>query len=71
MKYLEGKGFEAVLIEDPSGYTVKIDRFKKYGAILKNSIAYDERGRDRIFIMKDLVSVEEAIEKGAERRSKI
>ena len=71
MKYLEEKGFKPVLIEDPSNYTVKIDRFKKYAAILKNSIDYDEKGRDRIFIMKDLVSVEEAIEKGAERRSEI
>jgi hypothetical protein len=28
MEYLEGKGFELTLIEDPSDYTVKIDRFK-------------------------------------------
>jgi len=67
MKYLEKKGFEPVLIEDLSAYTVKIDRFKKYGAILKNSIDYDEKGKDRIFIMKDLVSVEDAIVNGAER----
>jgi hypothetical protein len=65
--YLWRKGFEPVLIEDPSAYTVKIDRFKKYAAILKNSIDYDEKGQDRIFVMKDLVSLEEAIEKGAER----
>jgi hypothetical protein len=64
-KYLEEKGFEPVLIEDTSDYTVKIDRYKKYALILKNSIDYDERGRDRIFIMKDLASVEEAVEKGA------
>ncbi|RCV63011.1 hypothetical protein C5S53_15970 [Methanophagales archaeon] len=67
LKYLEKKRFEPVLIEDISAYTVKIDRFKKYGAILKNSIDYDEKGKDRIFIMKDLVSVEDAIEAGAER----
>ena len=66
MKYLEKKGFEPVLIEDLSAYTVKIDRFKKYGAILKNSIDYDEKGKDRIFIMKDLVSAEDAIANGAE-----
>ena len=68
MKYLEEKGFEPVLIEDTFDYTVKIDRFKKYAAILKNSIDYDEKGKERIFIMKDLASVEEAIGKGAERR---
>jgi len=67
MQYLEKKGFGPVLTEDISAYTVKIDRFKKYGAILKKSIDYDEKGKDTIFVMKDLVSVEEAIAKGAER----
>ena len=69
MKYLGEKGFEPVLIEDTSGYTVKIGRFKKYATILKNSIDdyYDEKGKERIFIMNDLASVEEAIEKGAEK----
>jgi hypothetical protein len=67
MKYLWREGFEPVLIEDPSVYTVKIDRFKKYAAILKNSIDYDEKGEDRIFVMNDITSVEEAIENGAER----
>ncbi len=67
MKYLEEKGFEPVLIEDTSDYTVKIGMFKKYAPILKNSIEYDEKGKERIFILKDLTSVEEAIEKGAEK----
>jgi hypothetical protein len=67
MKYLEEKGFEPVLIEDTSDYTVKIGMFKKYATILKNSIDYDEKGKERIFILKDLTSVEEAIEKGAEK----
>ena len=67
MQYLEKKGFGPVLIEDISAYTVKINRFKKYRAILKKSIDYDEKGKDRIFIMKDLVSVEDAIVNGAER----
>ena len=70
MKYLEEKGFEPVLIEDTFDYTVKIDRFKKYASILKNSIDYDEKGKERIFIMKDLASVEEAIQNGAEKYSK-
>jgi hypothetical protein len=67
IKYLEKKGFGPVLIEDTSAYTVKIDRFKKYGPILKNSIDYDEKGKDRIFIMKDSISLEYAIEAGAEK----
>jgi len=46
---------------------VKIDRFKKYGDILKNSIEHTELGSDRIFLMKDMFSLERALEKGAER----
>jgi hypothetical protein len=69
IKYLEDKGFEPVPIEDPAAYTVKIDRFKKYAPILKNSIHSEERGKERVFVMKDLASVEEAISKGAEKVS--
>lgn len=69
MKYLEEKGFETTLIEDTSEYTVKIDRFKKYAPILKNSIDSTEREKERVFIMKDLPSVEEAMAMGAEKSS--
>jgi len=43
------------------------DRFKKYGGILKKSIEYAELGSDRIFFMKDMFSVERALEQGAEK----
>jgi len=69
MKYLEERGFETSLIEDTSEYTVKIDRFKKYAPILKNSIDSTEGEKERVFIMKDLASVEEAIGQGAEKSS--
>jgi len=46
---------------------VKIDRYKKFGTILKNSIEYTEKGTDRLFIMKDMLSVEQAIEQGAKK----
>ncbi|HUV79725.1 MAG TPA: hypothetical protein VMW40_02715 [Candidatus Bathyarchaeia archaeon] len=69
MKDLEEKGFEPVLIEDTAEYTVKIDRFKKYAPILRNSIDSTEKEKERVFIMKDLASVEEAIDKGAEKVS--
>jgi len=69
MKYLEEKGFEPVTIEDTAEYTVKIDRFKKYAPILRNSIDSEDTGKERVFIMKDLASVEEAIDKGAEKVS--
>lgn len=52
---------------------MKIDRYRKYDNvlknILKNSIESTVRRNDRIFIMKDLASVEEAIEEGAEKCS--
>ncbi|VUT27025.1 MAG: hypothetical protein MASP_01833 [Candidatus Methanolliviera sp. GoM_asphalt] len=67
------KGFELTPIEDTFDYTVKVDRHRKYDNvlknILKNSIENDMRGKDRIFIMKDLASVEEAIEGEAEKCS--
>jgi hypothetical protein len=68
-KYLEEHGFEPVPIEDTAEYTVKIDRFKKYAPILRNSIDSGDKGNERVFIMKDLASVEEAIAKGAEKVS--
>ncbi|MFZ2070399.1 MAG: hypothetical protein WAV32_02100 [Halobacteriota archaeon] len=65
MGYLKENGFEPVTIENTSDYTVKIDRFKKYAPILRNSIDSTEREKERVFIMKDLASVEEAIGQGA------
>ncbi len=67
MKYLEKKGFETIPIEDTSDYTVKINRFKKYVSILKNSVEFTEREKERVFMMKNLALMEEAIEKGAKK----
>jgi len=69
IKYLEEAGFDTNLIEHLSDYLVKLDRFKKYASILKNSIEQTELGNDRIFLMKDRLSVEQAIEQGAEQYS--
>jgi hypothetical protein len=71
IKYFDEKEFNFDIIEDPSEYTVKIDvgvniGRKKYVSMLKNSIDHSRRGMDRIFIMKDLTSVEEAVLEGAE-----
>ena len=65
--YLKENGFEPVIIADTSDYRVKIDRFKKYAPILRNSIDSTEGEKERVFIMKDLASVEEAIQRGAEK----
>jgi hypothetical protein len=65
--YLKHKGFKPVLVEDLSYYIVKLDKYRKYADILKKAIGWGVKGEKRIFIMKDLVSVEEAIGKGAEK----
>ena len=62
-------GFDATLIEDPSKYIVKIDRTNRYAPILKNSIEQTETGNVRLFLMKDMVSIEQAVGYGAERHS--
>ena len=67
MKLLFSKGYEPIPVDDFRDYLVKIDRFKKYGDILKNSIEHTELGSDRIFLMKDMFSLERALEKGAEK----
>ena len=67
MKLLWSKGFDPFPIDDIQKYIVKIDRFKKYGDILKNSIENTEIGSDRIFVMKDMFSFEQALDKGAEK----
>jgi hypothetical protein len=37
----------------------------KYAQILKNSMAFKETANERIFLMKDLAAVEEAVGLGA------
>jgi hypothetical protein len=46
---------------------VKLPKFTKYAQILKNSVATKETTTDRIFLMKDLAAVEEAVGLGAEK----
>ena len=43
---------------------VKIGKDKKYGAILRNSIDYRETKDTRIFVMKDMAAVEDAVTAG-------
>ncbi len=69
IQYLKHKGFEPVLIENPSCYMVKLDTYRKYADILKKAVGWGVKGKKRLFIMKDLASLEEAIAKGAEKYS--
>ncbi len=68
MKFLDMKGgFDVYLIEDPADFMVKIGKDKKYAGILRNSVDFKETRDTRIFIMKDMAAVEEAISLGAEK----
>jgi hypothetical protein len=66
LKLLERNGFDAYPVEDLTGYAVKLDKFSKYGPVLRNSVAYTETPKERIFLMKDIAAVEDAIEFGAQ-----
>jgi hypothetical protein len=52
-------------VENLKGYLVKLPKSVKYAQILKNSVAFKETAKARVFLMKDLVAVEEAISFGA------
>ena len=66
LKLLERNGFDYDLVEDLHGYVVKLSKFSKYAQILKNSVVTKETPNERIFLMKDLASVEEAVSLGAQ-----
>ena len=65
LKILERSGFDYDLVENLQGYVVKLPKFAKYAQILKNSIAFKETATERLFLMKDLAAVEEAVGLGA------
>ena len=66
LKLLERSGFDYDLVEDLKGYLVQLPKHAKYAQVLKNSVAYEMPGDKRIFVMKDLAAVEEAVSLGAE-----
>lgn len=66
LKILDRAGFDYELAEDLRPFVVKLSRYSKYAPILKNSISSMETADWRIFLMKDLAAVEEAIRLGAE-----
>jgi hypothetical protein len=61
LKLLERNSFDYDLVEDLKGYVVQLPKSAKYAQILKNSVATKEAANDRMFLMKDLASVEEAV----------
>jgi hypothetical protein len=65
LKLLEKSGFDYDLVEDLKGYVVQLPKSAKYAQILKNSVAFKETANERLFLMKDLAAVEEAVGLGA------
>jgi len=60
-----GNGFDYDLVADLKGYVVQLSKTSKYAPILKNSVSFKETANERIFLMKDLAAVEEAVSLGA------
>ena len=65
LKLLEKNGLDYDLVEDLKGYVVQLPKHAKYAQILKNSVAFKDTANQRIFLMKDLAAVEEAVGLGA------
>jgi len=65
LKLLERNGFDYDLVEDLKGYIVQLPKSARYAQILKNSVAFKETANERLFVMKDLAAVEEAVGLGA------
>ena len=65
LKLLEKNGFDYDLVEDLKDYVVQLPKHAKYAQILKNSVAFKETANERLFLMKDLAAVEEAVGLGA------
>jgi hypothetical protein len=63
---LKSRGFEIHVVEDLAGYVVSLYKRSKYAPVLKDSVEYVETKEERVFLMKDPVSVEEALQFGAE-----
>ncbi len=65
LKLLERNDFDYDLVEDLKGYMVQLPKSAKYAQVLKNSVAFKETANERLFLMKDLAAVEEAVGLGA------
>ena len=65
LKLLERNGFDYDLVEDLKGHVVQLSKSAKYAQVLKNSVAFKETATERLFLMKDLAAVEEAVGLGA------
>jgi len=60
---------DLAVAEDLEPYCVVIEQYTEYGDILRDSVAHWKRQGHRFFLMKDDLSVREAVEHGATRLS--
>lgn len=56
---------DLVIAEDLESYCVVTEQHTEYGDILRDSVAHWKRQYHRLFLMKDELSVREAVEHGA------
>ena len=62
---LAGEYIDLVIAEDLESYCVVIEQYTEYRDILRDSVAHRKRQGHRFFLMKDELSVREAVEHGA------
>lgn len=53
------------LVDDIEPYCVAMDRGEDYSDIFRNAVVQFDQGRHTVFLMKDQLSVDQAVEQGA------
>ncbi len=64
-EFLETEYFEPVVVDDLEPYCVVTEKYTEHADILRNSVAHWERADHLFFLLKDELSVREAVERGA------
>jgi hypothetical protein len=54
------------LLVDLRGYVVKTSRYSKYTPLFKNYVEFMETADQRIFLMKDMAAIRNAVRLGAD-----
>lgn len=66
-EYLEDNYYELIIVEDIDEFTVVKEEYTEHSAILRNSVMNWSRRGYNFFVMKDPLSVDQAVEQGATR----
>lgn len=65
--FLREEYYELEVVEDLEPYVVVKEQYTEHADILRNSVAHWTRRGHNFFLVKDELSVKEAVEKGARR----